>query len=287
MNSTAFTITNRYGDVLRGNIHEPGAGSEHATGQGAPVIIVCHGFKGFKDWGMFPHAASDLAGQGFFVLRFNFSLNGIGDDDQEFTALDRFEQNTISRELDDLGDLLDAVTGGALTLHGADTGRIAVIGHSLGAGVSIVKTAGDARIRAAVSWAGVADFDRWGPKFKKQWREQGRMEILNVRTGQMMPMGLAMLEDLETHEREFDIPAAAARLGRPLLLVHGDQDVSVPMEESLRIAAAADPSLTNLHTIHNTDHTFGTMHPFAGPTSALESLLRKTGEWLRSALAIS
>jgi uncharacterized protein len=278
MNSTDFNITNRHGDVIRGNIH-----SADANGH-APLAIICHGFKGFKDWGMFPHAADVLASRGITAIRFNFSLNGVGEDPLNFTMLDRFERNTVSREIDDLGDLIDAVTTGDLAVPGTDCGKLAVIGHSLGAGVCIVKTLEDVRIRAAVSWAGVASFDRWGPKFKKQWREQGRMEILNQRTNQLMPMGIAMLNDLEENETRFDVCGAARELRRPLLLLHGEQDVSVPIEEGQRIREAADPSLTTMHSIPNADHTFGAVHPFAGSTPALEQLLELTSGWLKQEL---
>ena len=69
-----FVHTNRYGDPLRGNVHLPEGDAP------SPVLVICHGFKGFKDWGMFPFAADVLASRGISVLRFNFSLNGIGED---------------------------------------------------------------------------------------------------------------------------------------------------------------------------------------------------------------
>ena len=53
----------------------------------APCIILVHGFKGFKDWGSFPYAAKYFAKEGYFVLTFNFSHNGIGDNLTEFTEL--------------------------------------------------------------------------------------------------------------------------------------------------------------------------------------------------------
>ncbi len=274
MTGTAFSISNRHGDVIHGDIHTP------ASSEIAPLAIICHGFKGFKDWGMFPYAADVLASRGISVLRFNFSLNGIADDFMNFTALDRFERNTVCRELDDLGDIIDAIGTGDIVIPGTDCNRLAVIGHSLGGGVSIVKTSEDPRIRATVSWAGVSSFDRWGPKFKQQWRGQGRMEIQNTRTGQMMPMGIAMLDDLEQNAGRFDITAAATQLRRPLLLLHGEQDLSVPLEEGLRIRDAADLSLTVMHVIPNTDHTFGAVHPFTGTTPALDRVLDITTAWL-------
>jgi uncharacterized protein len=274
MSSTAFSIRNRHGDVIRGDIHQARGVSS------APVAVICHGFKGFKDWGLFPWAADTLAARGITTLRFNFSLNGVENELEHFTALDRFERNTISRELEDLDDIITAVVEKGVPLDGVDTTRLAVIGHSLGGGVCIVKAASDSRIDAVVCWAGVATFDRWGPQIKKQWRESGRLEITNARTGQIMPMNVAMLEDLESNAEVFDIPAAASAMSQPLLLIHGEQDVSVPIDEAYRIAGAAKGKDVTIRKIPNTDHTFGAVHPFAGDTAALREVLESTGEWL-------
>ncbi|MBE0644574.1 MAG: dienelactone hydrolase family protein [Bacteroidetes bacterium] len=276
--STSFHIVNRHRDLIRGDIHLP------AEIENAPVVIICHGFKGFKDWGGFPYAAEHFALKGFVALRFNFSLNGIEDSFMDFTALDRFAHNTISRELDDLGDLVDAITAGGLLSESCDTSQIGLVGHSLGGGIAIVYASEDERIGAVASWAGVADFMRWGKKTRAMWRKTGRLEIENARTGQMMPMDAGMLDDLESHITRFDIPAAAARMKQPLLILHGEQDVSVSIEEGRRIAVAADDSRSRFYPIPNTDHTFGIKHPFEGATPAFKTVLKQSVRAFRDAL---
>jgi dienelactone hydrolase len=278
--STPFQITSLHGIPIRGDLHLP------AVTDGAPVIIICHGFKGFKDWGGFSYAADYFASQGFAALRFNFSLNGVEDRFLEFTALENFARNTISRELDDLHDLIDAVCAKVFLPEEIDAGRIGLVGHSLGGGVVVVHASDDDRIGAVAGWAGVADFMRWGKKTRAMWRKSGRMEIENARTHQMMPMDVGMLEDLEANRERFDIPAAVSRLTVPLLVVHGEQDVSVPIEEGRRIAAAADPAHCLLHVIPNTDHTFGVRHPFEGPTPAFETVLGSTAAFFCEAFEV-
>ncbi len=276
--STPFHIVNRHRDLIRGDMHLP------AEIEDAPVVIICHGFKGFKDWGGFPYAAEHFALKGFAAIRFNFSLNGVEDSFMDFTALDRFAHNTISRELDDLHDLVDAVTGGTILPEACDTDRIALIGHSLGGGIAIVHASEDERIGAVASWAAVADFMRWGKKTRAMWRKEGRMEIENARTGQMMPMDVVMLEDLEANTERFDICAAASRMIQPLIILHGEQDVSVPIEEGYRIASAANPARSELVTIPRTDHTFGVKHPFEGATPAYKTVLKQSVRAFRRAL---
>ncbi|MBL0175221.1 MAG: alpha/beta fold hydrolase [Ignavibacteria bacterium] len=276
-----FVLTNRHKDVIRGDAHHP------ARPDGSPVLVICHGFKGFKDWGAFPHIAAYFSAQGWTVLRFNFSLNGVGDDPLTFTRLDDFRRNTYTRELEDLIDVLDAVTSGVIDMEGADAERLALLGHSRGGGIAIVATAEDARVRAVASWASVSTFDRWGPQLKATWRERGLLEVMNTRTKQKMPLGVELLEDYERNASRLDICAAASRLAVPLLVVHGEQDMSVPLEEAFAIHLAADRSLASLSVIPNTDHVFGASHPFAGMPDPLARVLAGTEAWLRLSLGMA
>ena len=78
-----------------------------------PAVVVVHGFKGFKDWGMFPHLADRLALAGLTAVTFNLSGSGV-DDAGQFSLPDRFGHNTFSAELHDLTRLLDALISGQL-----------------------------------------------------------------------------------------------------------------------------------------------------------------------------
>src|SRR5687768_17465471 len=62
-----------------------------AGGRGSPrpAVVVMHGFKGFKDWGMFPPLAERLAQAGFSAVSFNASGSGV-DESGEFVWPERF-----------------------------------------------------------------------------------------------------------------------------------------------------------------------------------------------------
>jgi len=279
MNSSIpFTLTNKHGDILNGNVHRA------LEAIAPPILIVCHGFKGFKDWGNFPYICDFYAKLGITVVRFNFSLNGIGDDPMTFTELEKFGRNTFSRELDDLGELIDSVREGNIVPENADRNKIALLGHSRGGGIVILKAATDKRIRAVVSWSSVASFDRWGENLKRDWRKRGVLHVTNTRTKQRMPLNVSLLEDVEKNAGSLDILAAAEKIRIPFLIVHGEQDVSVPVEEARQIFKRANPDYATLTLIPNADHTFGASQPFTGSTDALESALNKSSLWLHQVL---
>ena len=82
------------------------------TKQAKPIVIFCHGFKGYKDWGAWYLIAEAFSKAGFFFLKFNFSHNG-GTIKQpiDFPDLNAFSQNNYSKELDDLDRVLDFIAG--------------------------------------------------------------------------------------------------------------------------------------------------------------------------------
>ncbi len=275
MPSTPFRIRNSSGDLIRGDMHLP------EKPENAPAVILCHGFKGFKDWGYAPHAAERMADEGWCAVRFNFSHNGVGEDFLNFTEPERFAQNTFSKELEDLDAVIGAVADRSIAPAEIDAKRIALVGHSRGGGIVILKAAEDDRISCAASWAGVSGFDRWGGATKERWRREGFIEVMNTRTKQKMRMNLTLLEDLEKNPERLDILAAVRHMRKPLLIVHGEQDLSVPVAEAYELYAHAEKMLTELEIVPNADHTFGMTHPYAGTTPAFSRVLERTLLWLR------
>jgi dienelactone hydrolase len=281
MYSVSCELANRGGLPLRCDVRFP------AADRPLPVVLVAHGFKGFKDWGFFPHVGARLAAAGFLSVCFNFAGSGIGTDPLVFTELDRFAADTISQQVDDVGVLLDGLETGAL-LDAArrvapalrvDTARTGILGHSRGSGTAIVRAREDARLRALVGWAGIGTFQRWTAPEIEAWRQRGYAEFLNARTGQLMRMNVSALEDLETHRQRFDLECAVAALEAPLLLIHGDQDLSVPVQEARTLFAAARTERRELRILPGTGHTFDVAHPWTGTTPALEAALEQTSAW--------
>lgn len=242
-----------------------------------PAVVVCHGFKGFQEWGFFPYLAALLADRGFVVVRFNLSGAGMLPGDDLVTDPDAFQANTHGRELADLLAVLEA-TGETLAPGRVDRTRLGLFGHSRGGGNAVLAAAREP-IRALVTWASVADFDRYTPEQKETWHRDGRLPVVNARTGQQLALGLGLLEELDTRD-DLNILAAAQTVRAPWLIVHGEDDESVPVAEADRLAEASSGS-HELLRIPEANHTFGARHPFVGPTPQLIQALNATQRWFR------
>ncbi len=225
-----------------------------------PAIVVIHGFKGFKDWGMFPPLAERLARAGFATVMMNVSGSGV-DDAGELVWPERFGHNTYSRELDDLGRVVDALAAGGLGV--APPSALGMVGHSRGGGMAILQAARDPRVGALVTWSAISSVERSTPQQVAAWREKGSQEIVNARTGQRLPLYTDQLDDIEANAAgSLNIAAAASRLQIPWLIIHGAEDESVsPLEAEALRAASTLPGTRRLE-IAGAGHTFGAGHPW-------------------------
>lgn len=241
------------------------------------AVVVCHGFKGFRTWGFFPPLARALARRGFAAVTFDFSHNGVGADGVDFSALDLFERNTHTRNVDEIRLVIDSLRGGVILPRSPR--RIGLFGHSRGGGEAVLAAAEDPRVDALVTWAPISDIPaRWTPEQVERWKRGETVEIVNARTGQAMPIGPGYWRDVQMNLERLDIRAAAAMLDIPWLIVHGEADTSVPAGEGQALFEAAGED-TELLLIEGAGHTFGAVHPYTGLTPELRSAVEATLEW--------
>lgn len=242
------------------------------------ALVLVHGFKGFRTYAFFPNLARAAAARGYAAVTFDFSHNGIGEDGRDdFSAMHRFAGQTHSRNLDEIRRVLDLLSSGALLNR--PTTRIGLMGHSRGGGEAVLAAAEDPRVDALVTWAAIASIaDRWTPEQVAAWKAGRNVEIENARTRQQMPVGPAYWQDVQANPARLDIPAAAARLTIPWLIIHGDADTSVPVDEGHRLFDAAGEA-TEMLVVEGADHGFGGKHPYAGATPELRMVAEATLDW--------
>ena len=235
------------------------------------IIIFCHGYKGFKDWGAWNLMAEAFANAGFFFIKFNFSHNG-GTLAQplDFPDLEAFGNNNYTKELDDLESVIDWIATNADFKSEVDISDVSIIGHSRGGGIVLLKANEDARIQNVISLAGVSDYKSRFPKKEKfqEWAEKGVYFVKNGRTHQEMPHFYQFYEDFKKNEQRLNIQKATINLKIPFLIIHGNKDTSVSIKEAENLHKWNPKS--SFKIIKNADHVFNVSHPWKQETVSEE-----------------
>ena len=229
-----------------------------------PIVIFCHGYKGFKDWGAWHLMGEEFAKKGYFFLKFNFSHNGTSPENlTEFMDIEAFGDNNYMKELDDLQSVIDWLfqSNGEFS-NFYDTSNINLIGHSRGGGISIIKASEESRITKLVTFSSVSDYASRFPSADvlDAWENKGVSYIVNTRTKQQLPHHFQFYTNFKDNEERLTISRAAKALKIPHLIVHGSKDTSVPLSESGKLFEwSPNPELL---LVEGADHVYDVSHPW-------------------------
>lgn len=228
-----------------------------------PVVIFCHGFKGFKDWGTFNKIGEKFAHEDFVFVKFNFSFNGTTlDNPESFDDLEAFSENNISKEMDDLDTMINwTIENNFVPEFEKDINKLYLVGHSRGGSICILKAAEDPRVKKLVTWSALNDFENYFSTYRiEKWEKEGIIYVENKRTKQQMPMKFQIVEDYYNNKERFDIKKAIQNLTIPFMAVHGTEDESVEFQSALEMKKWN--TNIKMELIPNANHTFGGQHPF-------------------------
>ncbi len=187
-----------------------------------PAVVLCHGFPmgpldARQSAGTFPQLVDRIVHDlGYVGLAFNF--RGTGTSTGDFS---------LQGWVDDLRAAIDHIV--------AETApsQVVLIGTNTGGSIAICVAADDVRVRATALLGPRADFDDWADH-PRRFLEHAR-EIGAIRTPGFPPS----FEDWSRAFRRFRPTDAARRFSpRPLLVMHGDDDESVPTTDARQLAAA-------------------------------------------------
>ena len=227
------------------------------------IVIFCHGYKGYKDWGAWDLVAKAFANQNIFFVKINFSHNG-GTTKQpiDFPDLDAFGNNNFIKELDDIESVLDWLNHFQTIQQEINLNKITLIGHSRGGGTALIKANENKKITSVISWAGVSDFGSRFPQGEelKAWKKNNVAYIMNARTNQQMPHYFQFYTNFKENENRLNIKSAVEKLNIPYLIIHGSNDETVLLQEAKNLNSW---NLNNkLQVINNANHSFGSMQPW-------------------------
>ena len=235
------------------------------------VVIFCHGYKGFKDWGAWNIMANTFAEASFFFLKFNFSHNGgTAENPIDFPDLEAFGNNNYTKELDDLESVLDWISSEKKFRNEVDLNDISIIGHSRGGGIVLLKANEDTRVKKVITLAAVCDLGKRSSTIGdlENWKKTGVKYVVNGRTKQNMPHFYQFYEDFKQNEARLNIENAVKNLKIPQLIIHGNNDDAVFINEAenlLKWNANAQ-----LEIIENANHVFNISHPWEKEHFSLE-----------------
>lgn len=252
LNKTEHSIDSKHGKRINFDVTRP-------EGESVGVVVFCHGFKGFKDWGHFNLVAEAFVNAGMTFVKLNFSHNGTtAENPIDFVDLEAFGNNNFSKELDDLGSILDWVEVNLLSSNMS----LFLMGHSRGGGIVVLKAAEDNRIQKMVTWSAVSDFESRFPNDMERYKREGVVYIPNARTHQNMPLYYQFVEDYYAHEDRLNISNALGKIAIPSLIIHGSEDEAVSLDSAELIHNNIKGSFIKI--IDGAGHTFGAVHPFEG-----------------------
>ena len=216
-------IRNSHGERLDYSFHQGEASFKQ-------IVVLGHGVTGNKDRPFVVALANGLAAVGIPVLRFSFSGNG----DSEGNFID----STISKEVEDLGSVLDAVSGYS----------VCYVGHSMGGAVGVLRASRDNRIKLLVSLAGMVHTKTFAhTEFGDDTPDEGVMW-----DNPDCPLSSAYTDDMAQIDSVVD---RGSRITVPWLLVHGTDDDVVPIAESRQIFENANEP-KELIELEGADHVF-------------------------------
>ena len=187
-----------------------------------PGVILCPGFPigpldARQSAGTFPQVIDRMANEvGCAALTFTF--RGCGASEGDFS---------LQGWVDDLRAAIDHL----VAIGNVDS--VWLVGTNTGASVALCVAADDPRVNGCVSLSGRADFD--------DWAEQPRRFLEHARDiGAIRRAGFPQNFDEWSRElRRFRPTDAARRFApRPLMVLHGDDDESVPTADARSLAQA-------------------------------------------------
>jgi len=222
---------NHDGEKLAGTLHLPDQPSKFG-------VVLGHCFTCTQHTTILRRLAKDLIEEGFIALRFDFSGNGQSEGE--------FSQSTYSKQIAEMQKAAEIVASNGAAWTG-------LAGHSMGGLISFL-TASQTESVNAVCAIG----SRITAMKATHFLSQTQREILE-NTGQVSFTSrgrfLTVTEDFFSDADHFELQMILKAFHKPLLMVNGDKDEIIPVQEAHRAREIGDGSV-DVEIIAGADHMF-------------------------------
>ena len=219
--------------------------SNPTTEKGKPIVILCHGFFRSKDGKTYVGLERILNEKGISTFRFDFFGHG--------ESGGKFEEVTTSEAAD---DALNAIK----FLKESGYRKIGLMGSSFGGMASIMAASKVNDLYVLALKSPVSDYSslfqaHQNEKEVKKIKEKGFTHITDIE-GKERKLNISFFTDAQ----KADGYEAAKKIKIPALIVHGDKDDSVPVEQSKRTASLMENC--RLEVIEGADHGYSNEEHF-------------------------
>ena len=224
-------FNNNFGEKLTGTLHLPIRPSGHA-------VVFGHCFTCTRHTSVLRHICSELNEEDFMALRFDFSGNGQSEGN--------FAESTYSKQISEM-----QAAAALLSQKGAFW--IGLAGHSLGAAIALLTASRQQTVKAVCALAGrlsgLGAMHFLSKDQHRELRQTGRV-LFNSR-GRALQLSNDFFADAE----KYNLPEVVSSMQTPLLVVHGENDEIIPVQEAHQ-AQALNPENVKLAVIPQADHMF-------------------------------
>jgi dipeptidyl aminopeptidase/acylaminoacyl peptidase len=228
-----FFFSNDNGFKLCGVLSSPTGNTK------IPIITLCHGLSTSKDGRTCSRLEAMLNRKGMSTFRFDFFGHGESEG--------KFEDITLSEAVNDVHKAIHV-------LKDSGYSKISLMGSSFGGFASLIAASQLPELILLALKSPVSDYlglltARDQDIDIPRWKQKGFISVIGG-NGQNLKLNYPFYEDAETIKSY----EAIKKIKIPTLIVHGDKDKTVPLEQSIKCARLLENC--RLEVIEGADHTY-------------------------------